>query len=472
MEKIKNAILLLLVLLSLGQTYCLWFGFPPLEKTEEIPSRLLQLAGEMPPVHYFLLPSSLVLYDSAGEPFYLERCTRQACNFWQEINPVLLEILRRESSPLAVSRKEVPAEPRNTITLEFSPPYPLEIELNSDHRLYFSAAQKIQIDQDSNSVYLFTSEDEIYYISYPAWVGEQLSEIIRPCYEENIAVAATYLQGPLMPLSDFKIDQVDEEEAQSEPGEEEEPFLVAEGNILVPQQALCLPDLIIGREEVNKEELLESIFWDESLARRIEERDGAVFFTDGEKSIRFYEQGGFEFVAPLLEKNSANISPASAILKGAEYISFYGGLPDNTFLEQLELTEEGYRLTWQVYYSGLPLKSKQPALEVLVNEGGLSRYKRNLFLPVSEISSSQQLVNYGEALHRALQIFLEQHRSAVNLSAGKLVLNNIYLGYYLKNQDFEGEIQVPPAWVVEIGDNFKVYLHARTLDLLGTEISS
>ena len=90
------------------------------------------------------------------------------------------------------------------------------------------------------------------------------------------------------------------------------------GEIYVPEGDIPAAEVRLGEEGIDREQLARAFFIDLSLARLIEERDGALYYTNGEKGLRIYPSGLVEFAFPRL-KESGQYFYSHALQKGAEY---------------------------------------------------------------------------------------------------------------------------------------------------------
>jgi len=211
-------------------------------------------------------------------------------------------------------------------------------------------------------------------------------------------------------------------------------------------------------EKIEWEQLVRAFFLDLSMARRIEERDGALYFTDGERGLRIYPSGLIEYTAPRLERLYSSMSYSAALQKGAESQSLYGGWLSGTFLYAAREVEGGYRLLWRMAHEGLVLEGENTVSEMLINEQGVSFYRRNPYLFGGEVSERLPFRPYYEAVYRAFVASREQ------IKGEQATLLSLETVYYLPAGK-RGNKAIP-AWAVHFAEAGVIYLHWHTLELL------
>lgn len=233
--------------------------------------------------------------------------------------------------------------------------------------------------------------------------------------------------------------------------------IAVRGNIYVPQAATAA-ELALSKEVLPEKNLVNAFFLDSSMARRIEERDGATYFTDGKKGLRLYAGGTLEYTAPGLEFFNNRLSYSAALLEASKSQSLYGGWPPSIFLDRREKTAGGYRFFWRKYAEGLPLVADESSCEMLVNDNGMPYYRRSFYVVTEKAGESQTYAHYKEVLYQAITL----HEESFPLQqATLLALEPVYRVIPVKTG-----IRAVPAWSVHFAETGRFYLHWLTLDLL------
>ena len=251
--------------------------------------------------------------------------------------------------------------------------------------------------------------------------------------------------------------EVDEEEILPPVDQVKNWEIAVRGHIYVPT-AVTATELVLTKEILPEKELVSAFFLDPAMARRIEERDGAIYFTDGKKGLRLYAGGTVEYTAPGLEIFNNRISYSAALLEAAENQSLYGGWPSGVFLERREKTAGGYRFFWRSYAEGFPLVTDESSCEMLVNDKGMPYYRRSFYIVTDKTGDSQTYAHYKEVLYQALNLHEE---SFPFLQATLLALEPVY-----RVVTVEAGARAVPAWSVHFAETGRFYLHWQTLELL------
>jgi regulatory protein YycH of two-component signal transduction system YycFG len=131
-----------------------------------------------------------------------------------------------------------------------------------------------------------------------------------------------------------------------------------------------------------------NFFSDMSVVRKITEMDGSVIYTDSQTALLRIDSTGFlEYMVYSYaagDKNRADI--VSAIDAALMFISVHGGIPGQLYLQEAREVEEsglrGHLMRFNYAYNGLPFFRKggleNSAIEVTVVEGKVVRYTRNV----------------------------------------------------------------------------------------------
>jgi hypothetical protein len=230
-------------------------------------------------------------------------------------------------------------------------------------------------------------------------------------------------------------------------------------SIYVPV-TLAAGEISLTMEVVPEEELLRAFFLDPTMARRIKERDGAIYYTDGKRGLRIYAGGALEYTAPGQKVSNNRLSYSAALLQAAEHLSLYGGWPHNAFLERREKTTVGYHFFWRSFVDGLPLITEQgDCAEMMVNDKGMPYYRRGFYFAGREgRAEPQPYRHYAEVLWQALSLHQE---SVPHREATLLALEPVYRVF----PQATGATAIP-AWAVHFAETGRLYLHWRTLEPL------
>lgn len=246
-----------------------------------------------------------------------------------------------------------------------------------------------------------------------------------------------------------------DEEIVEEPEPLEEWKINVRGQIYVPVGATAA-ELAVAKEELSETKLVSAFFLDPAMARRIEERDGAIYFTDGKRGLRLYADGTVEYSAPGLEVTTGRLPYSVALLETAESQSLYGGWPAGVFLDRREQTAGGYRFFWRSYYKGFPLITNESSCEMVINNKGMPYYRRSFYIVTDLLGKPDTGHHYKDVLYRALELrreaFPNQEATLLNLEPVFRVI------------PAELGTRAVPAWAVHFAETGRFFLHWQTLE--------
>ena len=379
LENIKTVALVFLVLLSMGLTYQMWFGDPSLKE------------GIMPKYEYayftepcclqdIVTPSKIIFLGEEEHVF--RRGDKEYMRLWEEGNSVLERLEEQTLKRISDSEKEaLLGTASSKIAFLFLTPLPVNFLMPGLTSLGLDIHRAVFILEE-HYYYVILEGKDIFAGRIFMNLNEQLLNNLIPQRSCPHLCLPDVLTLNLLEFSCLEIQKeegenpsdkthiiADETEDQRQ---EETSFFLELKNIYnyVPLKDFSAAEIILKKENVDKKQLVRAFFLDPSMARLIEERDGAVFFTDGEKGLRIYPDGLVEYTAPKLERVSTPVSYSAALQKGAENLGFYGGWPSGVYLVRADKQSEGYRLFWETFYEGLPLKGMSGS-EMVINDQGV-----------------------------------------------------------------------------------------------------
>jgi regulatory protein YycH of two-component signal transduction system YycFG len=442
-ERIKSVLLIFLVVLSLYLTYQLWYGKHPAELIVE--DIYEQIEVERPrQLEQIISPSQIAVFEE--EMFYLLRENESAYEvLWDE-----LSVLLQNSDPdLDQEGSSLPPEKEPCYTYYFDPLLPVGEEtpwLNSALPMLIN---KIEIHCFEESLWLSITEDseEEIYLIIKEGPYEQFMETVSSINLSSKLAQVFITESLVTDLTGRQIRVV--------------------RPIYLSQEPVYLDDLAVRTEQLDRELLLKTFFVDYSLARIIEERDGGVIYTDGDKGLRL-TYTGLLFSNPQIENGQSTFSYNTALLAGGNYLSYHGGWPVGLRLEEVKMIRRArtsyYSTEWLMYHEGLPLFTNQ-ATRAIFNDLGLVSYTRSVFNVVSTTDSSEKFfpaAPWTEALISALNYF-EERFPGFN---AELSLEAMSLGYAIAGS--ATSMRGVPVWFVQLNGE-KFYLSAETLILLSEE---
>jgi len=484
MEQLKTVLLLCLIGLSLFLTYQLWYGQKPAELVAEDVYEQVEL--ETPrSLEETVVPYRIVL--NGGNTNYLYSKGNPGFDeLWQELSDLLKNI---ENNFFSEDQNGPEEEGLRCLACYFDPALPA-----GDENLWLPGLSTGSIEilslyclQDSYWLVIKKADqEEKQYLLLDEAKAAQFSAILENLDLENetaYSLLTVDLINEIMQDDPVEDDPIENDPVEDDPTEEN----TNEGNLLekeidirasiyVPLGEVFMEKFNVEPENLEKELLLKTFFVDYNLVREIEERDGSLLYTDGEKGLRL-SNNRFEYSYPRLEEGQTTVNYSEALRKSSSLISFHGGWPENLRLADLSLNSRAglwfYVAEWTLYKNGYPFLTGQPT-RASFNDQGLFHFTRSLYnpeapvenfeeeLPVSPHKITVEVAAWTDAL---LQAISNIEDTATDVGS-RLRLGALELAYAVTTS--EGQLRGIPVWFVIINGE-EIILEADTLETINKE---
>lgn len=418
LERIKTALLVLLVAISVFLSLLIWQGLPP----PAAPSSSSHLGGTfwgpgMDPLE-LMVPARIIVHLGEGKHSMLYPNSYLFDRTWQQVLDVLQQLGWRQTAELELETADLKEwqEAQEDQGLELIFDFPSNGELWS-HVLEYS--HTLAFDRPIKRILLqIGSEPALLLASGP---GDALSRLELYGDGESLSAALKELSSGEIP---------EYVRAADTPGA---PF-----GIYLPAADPTYPVLRVEGEEIEPKVAAGSFFADLSLTRCINERDGATIYSDGRRGVRVWPEGRVEYNAPEVLKG-VRLPLAQALSRSVRFVTQHGGWFHNMRLAKLEEVSTAasgvyYRLAFRQYEYGLPVSGSQVELEL--SDRGVASYRREISVPERRAGSNP------------LSLSELKDSLASLVSEGKPVLD-VYPGYVLE-QDREKVRLLRPVWLVEM----------------------
>lgn len=443
-EKVKSVLLVFLIGMSLFLTYQLWYGTMPAQLiVEDVYERIL--VEEPRPLENTLTPSQVAI--SAGEAFYLLRKGEPGYDdLWEALSQTLQNI----SIDTTVGEEMPPEDSGKLLTYHLQPAIPA-----GDGLPWFSDAPYTEIEK----IELFSAGDQKWLVLSELGSDNKIRLLLSPGKTELFAdmLEEIPLEGKI--LRSRLTPELIALQTEME--------LEVTGPIYVPEVPVYMNELILKPESMDRDMILKTFFVDYNMARIIEEKDGGLIYTDGDKGLRL-KNTGLEYSSPQKEEGQATASYPEALTVSSNFISNHGGWPENLRLEEISLSRWGrtayYNVRWMAYYDGFPIFAVQPT-RALFNDNGLIHYARSIFTPenvIIEENGREPAAAWNDALEEAVALFREQEGE----SGRVMRLEEMSLGYAII--DASNNYRGKPIWRIKINGT-TVILCAMQLEPAGEE---
>lgn len=430
-QKLTTLLLAVLVLSSLLLTYQLWYGRHRYNLVDEEASE--RVFFELPrPLADTITPERILI--SKGDSYHLLRHGQECfALIWGELSSSLQALTRYE-----YRAKESLVEARPSLKVWFDPLLPVGSGTPWLHKDRYREISKLELWSDGEESWVVLQEpaggDEM-----ALKLSGQLVSIVQEAIPEGLdryILLTSDLLGSL-PAGQLTI----------------------KSELAVPLPPVVMPELYLKRENLDQDSLVDAFFVDRSLVRKIQEKTGAVIYTDGAKGLRIKQ--GVEFSDPVQEKSYTSLSYLSALSACSKYVCSYGGWPEELRLQKLVINSKDrmYRAYWKYYREGYPLVGANQAVSLAFSGSGLVEYCRlvHTFQPSND--KAYQVAPYLRAIEESVDIYHQLYGETA-----PLMLEAIDLVYAETGPSYQ-PVAVP-AWLIQINGE-RIMLQAGDLSLLG-----
>ncbi len=442
-ETIKSIFLLILVGLSLFLTYQLWYGQMPAQVLEQ--DIYERIVVEQPRELEKVLEPRKIVLNNEGD-FYIHK--KNSPDFDQMWN-LLSTALQQISADALIDQDEVPLEAMHLLSYYMQPKLPIGDEQPWLREMPYSEIEAVD---------LYTFNDSFWFVlSGPN--NEKLTLLLPPGKAEQFATLLDNAETDNKPTYVVLTEEL-------LTGHELSP-LVVDDHTYVPVDTVFMGEYRMRPETLDQDLTLKTFFVDYSMARVIEEKEGGLIYTDGERGLRLTDTG-LEYSSPRLEEGQATTAYSEALVNGSSLISYHGGWPGSLRLESLELSGWGdtshYIAKWQAYIEGFPIYTNRQT-RALFNDNGLVHFTRAVF-EVEEPIIPENGITAAASWYKALEKAVSHYRDEFPNRTNSMILRDIYLGYALTSTS--SEYTGSPVWLITI-NNEQLILSADDLELLWEE---
>ncbi|MDW7729018.1 MAG: two-component system activity regulator YycH [Bacillota bacterium] len=444
-EKIKSLILIILVILSLFLTYQLWYGQQPAELVaEDVYERIVVERPQ--PIEEVFNPAFMTIPVENGY-YVLNDHEREFIDVWAFIS----KSLQMPADELLIESSMITGEEGRLLTLYFEPGLPTGPQMPWLKEYPEKIVQEIKIITKNNGLWLIAgdiNDDLIYIESIRDEKMERLFTSLQSIYESERDLYFLLSEDMFVSANDRE--------------------LILPKPVFLPIDPVSMDRILLAHEVIDRDLVLKTFFVDYNLARVIEEKDGGLIYTDGEKGLRLTPVS-LEYSNPRLEDSRATLSYADALYNSNNLISYHGGWPDGLRLESLETSGWGdalsFKAQWRIYNNGYRLYTAIPT-KIIFNDRGLVHYSRSLYTAQELYLAGNEA--YPTAVwHDALEAAVKLYEAELSGPGAAIRLEAMHLAYavLLTGNDYYGE----PIWYIQLNGE-RYLLKADTLTQIREEV--
>lgn len=385
MEKVKSAVLALLVVLSLVQSYFLAYSMPSLEAKVRTNQDYVQTEplGPEEEVKNLLFPEMIVLHR--GEDKHTVFYPNDAPYY----NLIMTKLQGRDfkgfqrSAADAINWEQVRREDLG-LELRFSRPIPFEL-----------LQQVLKIDE--NFLFFGDSIDRI-------WIFVRKdSEEVRAFFFSADGRSVYESQRADLTFGDVATNVGF--------GEYWTPFQTTDGQLYLPEKSLNRAvELEVPYSRYSVEQMQRNLFFDPGTTRAIPERkDGSLIYTDGKRGLKVVENGGWMSFSDQVVPTDGRDDLIDNVTGAVRFVNQHGGWNGQHLLTQPDDPDTVNVIRFRQYYNQVPVLSSPGMtfghMQLRLQRGTVTFYERSLInLGETPVNRRSRELPGGDTLRQLIQL--------------------------------------------------------------------
>lgn len=425
-EQMKTAVLALLIMMSLLQSYLLAYSYPkfdPLTPPDEYVKT--DMLGDQASMDEMLFSDQLVLHLGDGQHTVLYPNTQQYNDVLDNVKQRFLEGFRKTNViQLGIDWNEVSSKNQG-VEIRFRDGLPMSVlqrvmQLKGDLIGESDLITRIWIyAKDANEVrtILFTdTPNTLYEVTRADFTVKDI--------ERFVTVAPNFI-----------------------------PYhKAAAGDYYLPTQPLRMVGYQMGFTQFTVDQLKRTFFVDPTVTRNLTERDGSEIYTDGKRGLQLKnEQHWMTYSDPVAPAES-RVDILDNLLAAVQFINQHGGWNGTYAVQKVpqQLITNNQPFIFRQYYESYPIINKGNTnigfMKISLQRGIVSSYERSIMTPdPKEVTRKEAQLVGGEDLVQKLAQFTADKQVYSVFPAYRPVVG-------------EQSIELAPAWAVELRDGTYEFL--------------
>ncbi|MCR2805373.1 two-component system activity regulator YycH [Paenibacillus soyae] len=417
MEKAKTTILIVLVALSLLQSYLLAYSMPGLGAAIRSEQNYVnpETLGTASSVENVIFPEEIILHKGGDKHTVIYPGTQ----FYEMI--LNQRIVGREF-------KGFQRSPASILDWDEVRKTDIGIELRFADGISVELLQKL-LKLEGDLLFLNERIDNIWILKTEG------TEEIRTFFfssEEDIVYESVRADLTVRDVQDYVGF-----------GEHLPEYRMTADGLYIPEEPFMATEMVFPYETYTPEQMQRSLFFDSSTTRAFVDRSGSQIFTDGKRGLKV-EQGGLWINYTNPAATTSNETPLSEnVYVSVNFINDHGGWDGTYRLMSASPEEEAKYVTFRKYIEHYPVVDT-PAfqyghMQLTLQKGVITEYARSLItLGARSESRTPRWLQGGETVEDMLEHYPRRGEVTALFPALKSVLLE------------EGRLMFVPVWVVRL----------------------
>lgn len=423
-EKLKTGVLVLLVAVSLMQSYFLAYSSPKFDPLEQQDYVKTDPIGSQAKLEDLLFPDQVVLHMGNQVHTVLYPNTAPYNQVLDSVKQRTLSGFRKTTvSALNMNVDEVRGKQQG-IEVLFRDGIPISVL----HRV-------MQMKGD-----LPMENDTITRI----WI------IAREAKDEVRTILFTDTANTVYEVQKADISAKDIERLMALEGTV--PYKAVEGDYYLPTKPVAFPSYTFGFSQFTVDQLKRSFFVDPAITRNLSERDGTEIYTDAKRGLQLKNDQRWLIYSDPVAPVDTKIDVEENLLSAVQFVNQHGGWNGQYTVQKVpqRLLPVNQAFIFRQYYGSLPIINQRNDnigfIKMVLQKGVVSSYERSMIIPEPQSATSKETsLLYGEALDARL-----------NQYAKKNAVISVFPGY--RPTVMGDKMRLDPTWTVELRDGTYEFL--------------
>ncbi|MFE5322326.1 YycH family regulatory protein [Paenibacillus sp. NPDC056579] len=425
-EKVKTGLLVMLVAVSLMQSYFLSYSSPKFDPLEQQDYVKTDPIGTQAKLEDLLFPDQVVLHMGNQVHTVLYPNTAPYNQVLDSVKQRTLSGFRKTTvSALNMNVEEVRGKQQG-IEVVFRDGIPISVL----HRV-------MQMKGD-----LPLDNDTITRI----WI------IAREAKDEVRTILFTDTASTVYEVQKADISAKDIERLMAIEGTV--PYKAVEGDYYLPTKPVSFPGYSFGFSQFTVDQLKRSFFVDPAITRNLSERDGTEIYTDAKRGLQLKNDERWLIYSDPVASVDAKIDVEENLLSAVQFVNQHGGWNGQYTVQKVpqRLLPVNQAFIFRQYYGSLPIINQRNDnigfIKMVLQKGVVSSYERSMIIPEPQSATSKEVAMlFGDALDAKL-----------NQYAKKSAVISVFPGYRPTVGVGEDRMRLDPSWVVELRDGTYEFL--------------
>lgn len=428
MEKLKTAVLTLLVMLSLLQSYLLAYSYPqPEQRVIQEEYVKTEMLGTQMSLDEMLFPDHIVVHLGNQQHTVFYPQSRPYTEIFDTVKQRNLDGFRKNNiSALGIHWEEV-ASKRPGVEIRFRDGLPLTVlqrvmQIKGDLPPENDVITRIWIfAQNENEVrtVLFTDTANVVYEAVKA------DFTTKDIEERFVGVAA----GSGIPYKPFN------------------------GDLYVPQKPFPMTAYTMPYTQLTVDQLKRTFFVDPAVTRNLTERDGSEIYTDSKRGLQLKsEQHWMTYSDPVAPSTDNKIDFLGNLLAAVQFINQHGGWNGTYSVQKVpeRFLPGSQSYVFRQYFGAYPLMNPRNEnigfIKITLQKDIVSGYERSIIMPETRsLNRRDTELPGGEALDAMLGKYSKQPQIIDLFPAYRPVVT-------------DKALDLVPVWAVELYDGTYEFL--------------